>query len=297
MLAPSAERTLSRSLCAGATPPGATDWKVYADKYIFVDVDTSVCGFTETPRYITALQGTTSHWTSKGSSEIYSPTPTGFRIYIYMEVTPAVANERKYAIHWIAGSAEQPVEGACEGQATNWREYHSDMVQTVDTSACNFDTRPVYVTSLQGTSSHWTSTGSSEVYSATANQFTQYIDGSTPGQASSYSYATNYIAVDAASSTKGVCAGRTTENDWVKYSDNGIYVDVDTSKCGFETTPAYVSSLHGTSSHWSSTGSSEIYSPTATGFRIYISTTSGIVSAQQYKEWKWQIEWVAAAQA
>jgi len=292
-----AEKTPDRSLCAGTTPPGATDWKVYSGQYIYVDVDTSKCKFADTPRYVTALQGTTSHWTSKGSSEIYSPTPTGFRIYIHMTVTPAAANERKYAIHWVAGSPQQPVPGVCEGQSASWTAYNgnSDMVQTVDTSACAFSDRPVYVTSMQGTSSHWTSTGSSEVYAATANQFTQYIDGSNPSQASSNGYKTNYIAVNSASSSKGSCAGRTSENDWVEYSANGIYVDVDTSKCGFETTPVYVSSLHGTSSHWTSTGSSELYSPTATGFRIYISTTAAIVSGQSYKSWKWQIEWVAVA--
>jgi ribosomal protein S11 len=288
------------ALCAGTTPVGNTDWQVYNER-IFVDVDTSVCGFTETPQYFSALQGTTSHWTSKGRSEIYGPTATGFRVYIYIKVTPAEANSRKYAIHWIAGSAEQPVEGVCEGQAAGWTKHHKDMFQTVDTSACNFAARPVYVTSMQGKSSHWTSTGSSEVYSATANKFTQYIDGSDPDKAAANEYKTNYIAVDASSTSKGACAGRTSENDWREIErtsehDDGIYVDVDTSKCGFEATPVYVTSLHGTSSHWSSTGSSELYSPTATGFRIYIATTNSVVKNENYKEWKWQIEWVAVAE-
>jgi len=288
-----------RSLCAGTTPPGATDWKVYATKYIYLDVDTSKCKFADTPQYVTALQGTTNHWVSKGSSEVYNPTPTGFRIYIHMDedMTPALANQRNYAIHWVAGSPQQPVPGVCEGQSASWRAYGGDMVQTVDTSACGFTDRPVYVTSMQGKTQHWTSTGSSEVYHASANQFTQYIDGSNPSKAASNGYITNYIAVDSASSSKGSCAGRTSENDWVQYSSSGIRVDVDTSKCGFETTPVYVSSLHGKSNHWMSKGSTELYSPTPTGFRIYISTTDDIVANQKYKGWNWQIEWIAVAQA
>jgi hypothetical protein len=93
-----------------------------------------------------------------------------------------------------------------------------------------------------------------------------------------------------------VCAGRTPVSDWKQYSAEGLYVDVDTSKCGFQRIPVYVSSLHGKSSHWMSTGSSEIYSPKPNGFRIYISTTADIVSNQNYKGWEWSIEWVAVAQ-
>jgi hypothetical protein len=369
------------SLCAGTTIPGATDWKVYGSKYIYVDVDTSKCKFLNTPKYVTSMQGTSSHWKSRGSSEIYSPTPTGFRIYIYLEVSPATANQRGYAINWVGGSSETPVPGVCSGQAANWGPYGSDMVQTVDTSDCGFTARPVYVTSMQGKSSHWTSTGSSEVYSASTKSFTQYIDGSDPNQAARDKYMTNFIGVDTdgavvALNTKcpftggnrlfrkegvdsvaacrqacddttdcnyfsyqkhgtygsvagagnydgvcmgcmssdaagehhvgfsfydvrpssSVCAGRTSVSDWKTYSAEGIYVDVDTSKCGFERIPVYVSSLHGKCNHWVSTGSSEIYSPNPNGFRIYIATTADIVSKQHYKGCEWSMEWVAVAQ-
>jgi len=53
------------SLCAGTTIPGATDWKVYGSKYIYVDVDTSKCKFLNTPKYVTSMQGTSSHWKSR----------------------------------------------------------------------------------------------------------------------------------------------------------------------------------------------------------------------------------------
>jgi hypothetical protein len=283
-------------VCGGTTTPGATEWKQYSGKWLYVDVDTSKCEFKETPHYVSAMQGTTSHWTSKGSSEIYKPTPTGFRIYIHIELSPAKANERKYAIHWFGAEPDTKTDDICVGQAANWKAYHSDMYQDVDTSSCGFTDRPIYVTSMQGKTSHWTSTGSSEVYKADKDSFRQYIDGSNPSTAlsSSYDYRTNYIAVSASAASPNGCAGRTSPSDWVKYSGEGIYVDVDMSKCGFSSTPVIVSSLHGKSSHWVSTGSSELYSPSETKFRIYIHTTASIVSGLKYSgDYEWSIEWFA----
>jgi ribosomal protein S11 len=282
-------------LCAGSTPAGNTAWKVYAGKWLYVDIDTSGCGFTDTPVYVTSLSGTTSHWKSKGSSEIYHARKDGFRIYLYLDVSPNTANQRKYAINWVAASDVRTTDGACHGKAADWVPYHSDMTQTVSTSDCGYTSQPVYVTSMTGNTHHWTSTGSSEVYNARPNQFTVYIDGSNPSDAKKKEYVTNFIAMDPSKSTPGACSGFSSADDWQYYSSSGIYVDLDLSKCGFRNTPVIVTSLHGTSSHWTSTGSSEIYNPTETGFRIYISTTSDIVSNKRYAKsnYNWFVEWIA----
>jgi ribosomal protein S11 len=286
------------ALCGGSTPVGNTNWKVYAGKWLYTDVDTSKCGFTETPVYVTSLTGTTSHWASKGSSEIYKATKNGFRIYLYQESSPDVANQRKYSVNWVASAAGNPPSGTCHGRSAQWTAYHSDMTQTVDTSGCKFSSTPVYITSMTGDSQHWTTTGSSEIYHADANKFTIYIDGSSPSKAAEKNYVTNYIAMDPYTKVQGACAGSATAADWKYYSGEGIYVDVDMSKCGFKQVPAIVSSLHGKSWHWKSTGSSEIYNPTTTGFRIYIKTEAVVVSEKRYAEDKydWHMEWIAVEQ-
>ena len=89
----------------GRTPVSNTAWQPFTEG-IFVDVNTSVAGFTQTPLYITSLGGNGSHWATTGATSIYQPTPTGFRVYVRWanggELTPAFANQYRWHINWIA---------------------------------------------------------------------------------------------------------------------------------------------------------------------------------------------------
>lgn len=92
-------------ICTGATPAATTAWQVYAaGPNIFVDVDTTRCGFTKPPRYFTSLGGSTSHGTTMGATSIYSATNTGFRIHIdaVQDMTPDLARMQQWYIQWIA---------------------------------------------------------------------------------------------------------------------------------------------------------------------------------------------------
>jgi hypothetical protein len=105
---------------SGKTIPGATNWQTWGnDTYalsnrgIFVDIDTSAAGFTQTPVYVTSIHGDTEHWAVTGSSSVYNATSKGFRIYIRIDTgydgaapmpkyaTTAYATEKKWHIHWI----------------------------------------------------------------------------------------------------------------------------------------------------------------------------------------------------
>jgi hypothetical protein len=99
----------------GSTPVGTTAWQQYFvsgagggvfEKGVFVDVNTSSAGLTTTPIYITSLGGNGGHWVTTGATSIYSPTPTGFRVYVRLsnggELTPAMANQYGWHINWIA---------------------------------------------------------------------------------------------------------------------------------------------------------------------------------------------------
>ena len=80
---------------------------------------------------------------------------------------------------------------------------------------------------------------------------------------------------------------------WQVYTGMGIYVDVDTSAANFDSVPAYITSIGGEGCHWSTTGASAVYLPTAKGFRVYIRwIDGGPLTPANAKKWKWRINWI-----
>ena len=67
--------TMAIKLGSGATTEGATDWQPYSGVGVYVDVNTTAGGFTNTPKYFTAIGGSSSHWATTGATSIYSPDP------------------------------------------------------------------------------------------------------------------------------------------------------------------------------------------------------------------------------
>jgi hypothetical protein len=82
--------------------------------------------------------------------------------------------------------------------------------------------------------------------------------------------------------------------NWQPYSGNsGIYLDVDTSAGKFTSTPRYVATIGGNSSHWSTTGASSIYNATPTGFRVYLRWSDGSsLTPAQANSFQWHINWM-----
>jgi hypothetical protein len=95
-------------VASGSTLAGATAWVQYTGTGIYVDVNTTAAGFTTTPTYVTSIGGNSSHWSTVGGSSIYSPTPTGFRVYVRWvdgaSLTIATAILYGWHINWIAVS-------------------------------------------------------------------------------------------------------------------------------------------------------------------------------------------------
>ena len=79
--------------------------------------------------------------------------------------------------------------------------------------------------------------------------------------------------------------------NWVQYSGDGVYVDIDTTAAGFSATPMYFTSLGGRTRHWTTTGGTSIYSPTKNSFRVYL-FKEGITAAEA-KSNDWHINWIA----
>lgn len=90
-------------MCAGSTDPG-TGWIAYAPNALQLNVNTSGCAFTGTPTYFTSVGGTGLHFELVGTSAIYSPTATGFVVYVKKNdetaLTPADAVNFGWHINW-----------------------------------------------------------------------------------------------------------------------------------------------------------------------------------------------------
>ena len=321
-LAPSAVATVIRDVaggeCWGRSAPGNTAWTWESGVLaLILDTDISECGFQDTPVILSSLSGNDGHGETGGSSEFYTNNAArnaGFRNYMKFSTNdPSLANSREWSINWRASAGASGVtasaSGACWGQTTPgntaWvQDGSSRLYVDIDMSECGFQDTPVILSSIGGTNGHWHTTGSSEIYLATNTTFRVYITGyeSTTAQANTWEWHINWRASSVASgapmSANGVCVGRTTPGNtaWALDGSSRLHVDIDTSECGFQDTPVILSSIGGTEGHRESRGSSEIYSPTNTSFRIYIFHPSiGAPSGANSREW--HINWVASISA
>jgi hypothetical protein len=98
---------ISLKIASGSTTPGSTNWQPYSGNTgVYLDIDTSQCKFNSTPRYISTIGGSSSHWATTGATSIYDAKPTGFRVYVRWSngnsITPAQANSMQWHINWIA---------------------------------------------------------------------------------------------------------------------------------------------------------------------------------------------------
>jgi len=93
----------------GSTPEGNTSWAEFQNG-VTVTVNTESYQFKSTPTYVAVLLGTAGIWSTMGVTSIYNPTPKSFTVYIRpydpknkdVKVTPAIANQAKWQIQWIA---------------------------------------------------------------------------------------------------------------------------------------------------------------------------------------------------
>jgi hypothetical protein len=81
------------------------------------------------------------------------------------------------------------------------------------------------------------------------------------------------------------------------YGHHGLYIDVDTSSCGFGTTaPTYIASLNGNAHHWQLTGSGAVINPTGKSFRMVVThpVLRDVQLIRAARAYKWSVSWVGA---
>jgi hypothetical protein len=92
--------------------------------------------------------------------------------------------------------------------------------------------------------------------------------------------------------TSTVVSGLSTTN-WVQDTAKVLHIDVDTSAAKFKKTPVYVASLYGRSGHWGVIGVGSIFTPTATGFSVYINRSDfSPLALDSAVSGEWRVAWI-----
>ncbi|CAF3862069.1 unnamed protein product [Rotaria sp. Silwood1] len=121
---------------------------------------------------------------------------------------------------------------------------------------------------------------------------------STTATTSTTTTSTTQTVAQNATSAQYYCGRTSSYTLWQLYSASGLYMDIDSSACGFNSTPLYFTSVSGTSSHWDLTGYTAIYSSTKNSFRVYTQSISGAASSSLLslaQTYGWNVEWIGVS--
>lgn len=90
-----------------------------------------------------------------------------------------------------------------------------------------------------------------------------------------------------------ICSGNTAAGTgWSIYNATTISLTVNTTGCGWGSTPRYFTSIGGSGSHFELVGYTAIYSPSVNGFTIYVKKNDGTnVSPTDAVNGGWYINW------
>jgi hypothetical protein len=290
------------SPCSGRTTAGDTDWVNYTDTGVYVDIDTSKCGFSGTPLYFTSLGGSASHWLSKGGTSVYDAGEGKFRVYIKYPwgIDASEANDKDWHINWEAVPTGYRESTLCTGRtsATAWQASGDDKIYVdVDTSDCGFSSRPVYLTSLVGSTKHWDTLGATAIHNVTEEGFRVYVrrSGVTPGEAEEWGWRINWRAEKRSSESIGTVAHACVGEDystWKQYESSDLYIDVDTSQCELSSSsgdPLAFFSIRG-KNHSELDGLTAVYNPDDNDFRVYASKDSAL-TPEYAADNVWRVNW------
>jgi hypothetical protein len=294
--------------CSGFTSRTNTNWVDYTSTGIYVDIDTSRCGFDSTPLYFTSLGGARSHWLSKGGTSIYSATTDGFRVYVKYPwgITPETAKEWDWHINWEALPNEYAYSSLCTGitNRSDWKNSTSasDTVYvTVDTSKCGFTAAPNYLTSLKGSTKHWDSIGATAIRAVDHNSFQVHVtqSGITADLANDYNWRIQWRAEtnlnDSGDAIGDACTGADSTG-WKQYGSSALYLDVDTSKCELPLTAsfdpiAFFTLQANGPSNIGLDGLTSVYNPQPNKFRVFVQKSGTTLTPDYAENNGWRVNW------
>ena len=149
-----------------------------------------------------------------------------------------------------------------------------------------------------------------DAYVANNGYLTTEIDGSNTNELQTLSVSGNTITLSNSggsvnmpdpvvnTNTNGrskICVGSTGGGaGWIQHSATTIRINVNTAGCAFTGNPMYFTSIGGIGSHFELVGAAAIYSPTATGFILYIDKSDGTaLTTADASAGNWSINWQA----
>jgi len=142
------------SICCGLS---RTSWSSYYDSST-MRIDTSSCKFTGNVRYFTTLQGSSYTERLFGISNIYDPTATGFRLYLYTQTGHIslwgwYANAWRYKVRWCGvGKSNGPrvPTGCCGTDSAYWYNGWT-WDKTLNAKACDIrGSKTTWITAVEG---------------------------------------------------------------------------------------------------------------------------------------------------
>eukprot|EP00937_MAST-01D_sp_MAST-1D-sp2_P004724 g4724.t1 len=319
---------LPSRVCGATTPSGPTPWKLYGNGGgLYVDIDTTDCGFPAIPAYVCSVVGQVAHWHLSGSTSITGSSITGFRLIVMHPSIKGLglllaAQYYKWQASWLGSCSTHT--GSTEAGRGGWRrtehragapsrtpktvaEQQLQLVELrqrslmidVDTSGCYLPPFPTprYFTALHGNVRHHRAEGAHAVYFPTEKGFRVYIvyrgGAPEPWQAEAWGWRIVFLASqdDTHSGESGL--------DWRHTVDKkGLQLDVDTSQKRFAAvagaaTPSYVASVTTDFMHWRVTGAASIYRPTTSGFRLFLDGSTLLehhtTHVKLAKMYKWRV--------
>jgi len=154
--------TRGQSICHGFS---SVNWHDYYTSAAYIDVDTSSCKFDNNDVfYFTSLTGNNYVPELAGGSSIYSPTRTGFQVYVKNQIYGGdrVAqgwklNQQRVRIDWVAvGKSSGPKTTAvcCGTGPSSWGSYYAWGSQLVDAGACQMKGTTAWIGATEGGKAH-----------------------------------------------------------------------------------------------------------------------------------------------
>ena len=278
-------------------------WQMYGSTGLFMDVDTSACGFSGSPNYVTSIYGDSAHWQLVGVNSVFNRTASSFRIYMWHPVLRGTfmqyfAQRYRWRMSWAADMGAN--SGITNAGKTGWKSLQDTqnvIYVDVNTEKSQLAQSPRYVTSLHGGKNHWRAQGVHSIYEPNENGFRVFLvypEPILPQYAEDNGWAVAWIG-----SNDDVTSGLTS-NEWTVYDNpNGnetaaLTISVGTANGHYAKTPAYVTSVSGSSHHWMVTGAASIYAPAKDEFRIYLDKAQ---SAEFARKHDWRVNYIAADSA
>jgi len=286
-----------RQACGGRTTPGHTEWTGYHSDSktpgsMYVDVDTSSCGFHGSKTFYVAstladapVTTTIDRYDARHIRvNVWHPSLRGKRL-----VNTALNHE--WSVSWMGDTGDQ--SGLTTPGKTGWRQNPGDKKAAfvdVDTAYARFNTAPMYVSTLTvGAGAH--PVGGHNIYRSTRYGFMVYLafeDTVDPDQVEESKVAVMWLGVPALQGSSS--------STWQQHGP-AIGLHVDTTHFGFPVTPTFVSSVSvGTGMPQQGMfGGSTVFKATKTGFSVFLGPAwhnAPLDAARAHRE-GWRVNFLA----